>query len=437
MMTESKGTVKKIKAVDEGARYFRKKMYADAHTAHEKGKKVAWNMFGSFADPILKAFDIVSIWNENYASICAAKKVQQPFLEVAEAEGYVLEICGYTRIGLGFSCLWQKQGEPPPAPEGGMPQPDLFITNSANCDPRQKFMQALQRYWDVPAFCLDVVWPPQGADLQAVKGYYIQYLTEELRSFVTFLEEHTRQKLDKDKLWYHIDRQNELMRVYYDIGQLRRAVPCPMGCLDAFPLVMPATFYSCEPESLEFLTRVRDEVRARVEKKTGAIEPEKYRLLWGLAPPPWYALPIFSYMESLGAVIIGEHGYYLGQPSDIRLPDPLETLAWRQWERFTAKYHNVSFPNIPRLDAQWIEEAKVDGLVLHINPSCRDGTANIYYRDEIERILQRKIPTIFIESDMIDARTYSEAEAKAKVDAFIEILAAAKQQRNSYAPGAE
>lgn len=428
-MTEPRGTVKKIKAVEEGARQFRKRMYAEAHTAHENGKGVAWNMFGSFADPILAALDIVSVWSENYASICAAKKVQQPFLEAAETEGYVLEICGYTRIGLGFSCLWQKSGAPPEAPEGGMPQPDLFITNSANCDPRQKFMQALQRYWDVPAFCVDVVWPPQGADLPAVKGYYIQYLTEELRSLVTFLEKHTGKKLDRDKLWHFIDLQNEVIRAHYDIVQLRKAIPCPMGCLDAFPLVMPITFYSAELASLEFLIRVRDEVKERVEQKIGAIDPEKYRLLWGLAPPPWYALPLFSYMESLGAVIIGEHGYYLGQPSDIKLSDPLETLAHRQWERFNEKFHNVSFPNIPMMDARWIEEAKVDGLVWHINPSCRDGTANIYYRDEIERILQRKIPAIFMESDMIDARTYSEAEAKAKVAAFVEILAAAKERQ--------
>ncbi len=432
MAEEKKGTVKKIKAVGEGARKFRKKIYADAHLARQQGRKVAWNMFGSFADPVLAAFDVVSIWNENYASICASKKVQQPFLEVAELEGYVLEICGYTRISLGFSCLWRQQGAPSPeAPEGGMPQPDLLITNSANCDPRQKFMQALQRYWDVPAFCLDVVWPPQGADLEAVKGYYIQYLTEELKSLAAFLEKHTGKKLDRDKLQYYLQLQNDVHGVYYEINKLRRAVPCPMGSLDAFPLVLPSFYFSCEPESLAFLTQVRDELKERVSQKIGAIDPEKYRLLWGLAPPPWYALPLFSYLESLGAIIIGEHGYYIGQPSQIEVADPLETLAWRQWERFTEKYHNVSFPNIPKLDAEWIEEAKVDGLVMQINPSCRDGTANIYYRDEIEKILQRKIPALFIETDMIDARTYSEAEVKAQVAAFIEVLASAKENKGS------
>lgn len=428
MPEEKKGTVKKIKAVEEGARYFRKKIYAEAHAAKEKGRKVAWNMFGSFADPILVAFDVISVWDENYASICAAKKVQQPFLEAAEAEGYALETCGYIRTGLGFSCLWQKLGVAPEAPEGGMPEPDLLITNSANCDPRQKFMQALQRYWDVPMFCMDVVWPPQGADLEEVKGYYLQYLTEELRSLVAFLEEHTGKKLDKDRLWHYLRLQNEVMRVYHEIGQLRKAIPCPMGCLDAFPLVLPVTFYSCEPESLEFLTRVRDEVKERVEKKIGAIEPEKYRLHWGMAPPPWYALPLFSYLEDKGAVIVGEHSYYLGQPSQIELADPVETLAWRQWERYNEKYCNVAFPNIPKLYAQWIQEAKIDGLIFQINPTCRDGTANIYYKDEVETILQRKIPAIFIESDMVDARTYSEAEVKAKVDAFIDVLASAKER---------
>ena len=138
------------------------------------------------------------------------------------------------------------------------------------------------------------------------------------------------------------------------------------------------------------------------------------------------SLKISDLAEAMIDELAPKYGY---QPSQIELADPVETLAWRQWERYNEKYCNIAFPNIPKLDAHWIQESKIDGLVFQINPTCRDGTANIYYKDAIEDILQRKIPALLIESDMVDARTYSEAEVKVRVDAFLDVLASAKEGR--------
>lgn len=430
MQEQKVGAVKKIKAVEEAAGSFRKKMYADAHAAKERGQKVAWNFFGSYTEPILAAFDIVSAYPENYGAVCAAKRVQQPFLEAAESEGYPFEACGYTRVSLGFSLLCQRLGAmPPSAPYGGMPGPDIVLVNSTLCDSRQKFAQAVRRYWrDVAIFCLDVVWPPQGARLESAKGYYIEYLTAELRRLIAFLEQQTGRKLDKDRLWHYIRLHNEVLRTYDKIFKLLQAVPSPMGALDFLPLSPGYLFFNCEEETLELFTRVHDEVKQKVDQKIAAIPNEKYRLVWSQSPPPWYALPLFSYFETLGATFVNGFSIFGGDGSDTELDDSVDTLAWRQWERYNEQgyFFNCTFPHFPEVLARCVEEAKVDGLVVWRVPGCRLSLAQIYYRDKAEQILKRKLPTLFLECDQVDASTYSEAETKAKVDAFIEVLASSK-----------
>ena len=194
-----------------------------------------------------------------------------------------------------------------------------------------------------------------------------------------------------------------------------------MASLDAFTIAPFAFFFSADEDTLDFYIKLRDDLREKVEKKIGAIPEEKYRLLWALPPPPWYALPIFSYMESLGAVFINEFSYYMGPPGSVDIDDPLEALALRQWERYVNAESGWG-PKAPEMFANRIEDGDVDGVVVGMLPSCRISVGAIYLMEEAEKILGRKIPTLFIEADMVDDSSYSEAMTKARIDAFLETV---------------
>ncbi len=337
------------------------------------------------------------------------------------------------RNAVGFSYLCRKMGETPPgAPEGGMPRPDIVIANTTVCDVRQKFTQAARRYWkDVAIFDYDIPWPSQGADLESVQGYYFEYFAAEVRRFVAFLEGLTGKRLDNDKLFHYMRIQYEAAKIYDEIYKLRQAVPTPVGVRDMLTVYPAEGFFNCEEETLDLLTRVRDEIKERVDQKIAAIPNERYRLMYSLAPPPWYALPLFSYLESLGAAFVVEYSIFPDPdpPPYVELNDPIDTLAWRQWQRFSNPRccSPCYFPNFPKVIANWVEGSKVDGFVIWAIPACRLNLGNIYYRDHAEQILGRKIPTIVLELDQVDPRSYSEAEVRAKLDAFIEVLASSKR----------
>ena len=61
----------------------------------------------------------------------------------------------------------------------------------------------------------------------------------------------------------------------------------------------------------------------------------------------------------------------------------------------------------------------LDGVVLSYTPTCRALYIN---QMEIKNTLEEElgVPSILLESDMVDPSSYNEAEAMARIDAFIE-----------------
>jgi len=64
---------------------------------------------------------------------------------------------------------------------------------------------------------------------------------------------------------------------------------------------------------------------------------------------------------------------------------------------------------------------------MHSSVSCRATTiGQIFYKNLLQDYI--KIPTLFMESDIVDARDYSETQTKANISAFIDTLEAHKQK---------
>ena len=77
--------------------------------------------------------------------------------------------------------------------------------------------------------------------------------------------------------------------------------------------------------------------------------------------------------------------------------------------------------------AELIDRYAADGVVFHPIKSCR--TVSTGLADNRRALMAyRDVPTLFIESDLMDRRVVSEAQLKNRVDAFFEGLAPRKQQ---------
>jgi len=428
--------------------------------AKQEGKKVAYAFIVCAYDEIIRAMDIVPVWTENYAGICGAKRDAERFLERAESLDFSRSLCTYALCGLGFDQWREELGDmPPDAPWGGQARPDFMLSSGQIlCDPRNKWYQAVQQYMpDVPIYDVGLPWPMYEDDIEVaeVQDYYIKYIVAELRGLVKFLEQQTGTKMDWDRLSELVDLGEKTWNLIWETYELRRAVPTPMGTGDAMNTMVPMVFMLGTQEGYDFYLDLNRELKAKIARKEGVVEDEKYRLLWGGGLPSWFALTDFNYFNSKGAVFPVETTYRMIEPVyRLNMPDtndPIERLAWR-WLRYwtywydRAKKRPGSEPDVERL-IQYIEDYQIDGVVMHEAFSCRTWHLGLIWQlNQLRKIYkpipvlilgqdgkktekERELPSLILESDIIDISSYSEVDTRNRIDAFIETLEQVRKNR--------
>ncbi|MFQ5829895.1 MAG: 2-hydroxyacyl-CoA dehydratase subunit D [Candidatus Methylomirabilia bacterium] len=405
------------------------------------GAPLAWCMAGVSSE-LLATFDIQWEWPENFGTLCAARQVATQFCERAEAEGFSPDLCSYVRNTMGYVSRQVELGTiPPEAPKGGMGTPTMLLGSGYACDPRVKWFQSLSsRYLPLPVYHTDPMSPPHDVDVKdpRIAAHYLEQLRETLRDQVAFLEAQTGGKLDAARLRETVANSQEAIALLWEVHDLRKAVPCPMGSEDFFTGgVAPLLFMLGEREAVEYFRCLRDEVRERVARGVGVVRDERFRLLW-MGIPPWYNLRFFNDLGELGAVFPIETIYYVGAPVELDLTDPLEALAERTWKRavWVHQWGSEVIPEIcnpaglsapgTRLIRQWVHDYRLDGAIMHRTRSCR---AVSWGQVHLKNLLAEEgIPSLIIESDMADPRSWAEATIKGQVHAFLDAIAAGKRQ---------
>ena len=430
------GTSKGIKSTETAKKVNKimKDFYARANEHAESGGMVAWCMLG-IPPEILENFNIKGVFPENYGTASAATQSAIGFIERAEADGFSVDICSYARNGLGYAARMQELGGevPPEAARGGMAKPSLLLAPSG-CEPRYKWFHALKKYLpDVPLHIYDAQSPPDDVDCRSpeVADQYVNHNLTQLRSLVAFLEGHTGRKLDEDKLAETLSKSQEAELLWWEVNQLRKAVPAPMPSQDFFSSMAVGMYMKGSQEAIDFNRELRDEVKERIEKGIGVIPVEKYRLLWG-GIPMWFNMGIFNYFESLAAVFAIETSYGHGNRHeiDINRDDPLEALVRRNyWQMVENRVESEEVEcGSSQADKflEYVRDYSIDGVIMHNTRSCRAVAIGQQHTKNILRNYL-KVPSMFVETDMGDARTYSDTQVKMRINAFMETLVAVKE----------
>ncbi|OGN86797.1 MAG: hypothetical protein A2158_03590 [Chloroflexi bacterium RBG_13_46_14] len=408
-----------------------------AQQAKAEGKPVAYSFIVCAYDEIIHAMDVVPVWTENYAGVCAAKRDAQRFLEKAESENFSRSLCTYALCDLGFDIWRAELGEmPPDAPWRGLVRPDMMLgSGQLVCDPRNKWYQAAQHYMpDVPVYEVGMPWPQYESDYdyREVQDYYVKYIVEQLRGLVEFMEKHTGHKMNWDRLAEMVDITDKTWNLIWETYELRKAKPCPMDTGDAMNTMVPIAFMMGMQEAYDFFLELNAELKQKIANGEGVIPDEKYRLLWGGGLPSWFALSDFNYFNSRGAVFPAETTYRTFENTRLfdidltRIGDPLEHIAWR-WIKYWTFWYDAarkrpgSHPDVERL-IKYIEDYDIDGVVMHEAFSCRTWHPGLIWQLNQLKKVYRNIPSLVLESDIVDVSSYSEVDTHARIDAFIESL---------------
>jgi len=381
--------------------------YMSAVQAHSEGRQVAWSTAVAPSSEILYAMGIQPLFPENYACVSTVMKAAHDMINVSEAHDISRDLCSYTRCVMG-SVLGCE------SPLGGMETPDILVSTKNVCITYLKWWQLMANALKRPLHVIDC---PRITE--EIEDYQIKYVAEQLRNLGVELEKITGKNLDEAKLKEAVQLSDKAAELWRKVYEYRRSKPCPMGVTDSSAAMFPIVASAGTTEAVQYYERLLSEVSGRVKAGVGVIEDERFRLLLS-GIPFWHHLKLFNYLEDkYKAVFVHELYTATWGIASLDRAKPFESLA------FKMLYNPTNMPQtwLEKWVVKIVKDFDVDGMVLLSTRSCK---ATSILNVAVQKFLREKhgIPSVILEADHTDERAYSDAQAKAKLDIFMEILGA-------------
>jgi len=380
--------------------------YIEAKMAEGTGKKVAWITSGGPVEPLI-AMDVIPVYPENHGAMIGASKMGSDLCEKSEIMGYSRDLCSYARTDI--ACAPIQAG-----PIGGLPKPDMLICCNNICGTVLKWYEIQARYYKKPLFILDTPFCHTEYSDEAKK-----YVRRQLNEFTQFLEDTCGNNFDYEKMKEVGKLSFEAQKLWKDILDTAAHKPAPLSAFDAFfHLALIVTLRGTQVV-VDYYTILLNEMQERIASGIGAVENEKYRLLWDNLPV-WYRTKWLSEKFSSNYACLVADTYNSAWCSALKYineNDFLETMA----EAYTRIYLNIGIDQMAEEIVSMIDKYDVDGLVMHSNRSCKPYSFGQY---DIQKIVREKrgIPSLIIEADMVDERSFSESQIESRIEAFMEVI---------------
>lgn len=411
----------------DGADLFRE-WFSDLNRTAEQGGSAAYVfVMGSMCE-VLRTFNLPVVFPEINSLQTAVRRVAHEYLNQAEDYGYSPDICGYVKADVAVQLRGGQH------PMGRIPKPSIAVLTNA-CNTYIKWAEIWERMYGIPVFTLDVP-GTRAAGKQTWAGdadfendrRYVQAQIEEL---IALCERVTGIPFDIDRLREAMGYANEMSRGWKQVLEFNKARPSLFNALtDGTIYLGVANGFRGSKEGGRFFSNLVEEMAYKSAHGIGTSTDEKYRLAFIGVP----CYPIFRRFNELfsewGGTFV--HSTYLWFASgganlgfEYDLTRPLESLAEGVLISVREAMDSMFYQD--RAIAEMIDSYRLDGVVYHPVKSCR--TTSTGMADNRRSLMaSRDIPSLFIESDMMDRRVVSEAQMKNRIDAFFEGLASRKRQ---------
>jgi len=297
-----------------------------------------------------------------------------------------------------------------------------MLSTDVICDTHVNWFEVQAERLNVPHYTIDIPHVVSNTNNRQY-NYFKKYIAEQLYEFLDFIQEVTSHEYNEEKAKEVTKNSWDLSMVWQDLYQLRKTVPCPISTRDTFGGLFPLFCLPGLKEPIKLYKRMYREAKMRVDNGIGALNDEKYRLMFeGI--PFWYNLKYFGMLERYGAIIVYEPYTYAFSKymnpkvtKEMVFSKPIEAMA----ELMLSFWYIYDLRTRIKKFAETIEEWKIDGVILHENLSCRPNSCGLY---DLKRHLMDDfdVPCLIISSDMNDPRKFNEVQVTNQIESFIEVL---------------
>jgi len=388
---------------------------------------------------VLRTFDMPIVYPEITALQTAVRGTAEGYLRESEDYGYSPDICGYLKADVAMHLRGREH------PMGLIPKPALVVTTNA-CNTYFKWAEAWERLYDVPIVTIDVP-NERSAGTNSLPGdpmfrFEHGYVVGQVKELIAECERVTRKKFDIDRFRQHLQYANVMSRNWKKLLQLNEKTPAVFSALtDGLAYLGMANCYRATEEGAKYFEDLYEEMEFRsrngigaVTKKDGKDVQLEQRFRLGFLGVPCY--PIFrgfnEFFSDWGGIFVissylkfASGGTSLGYEYDLN--NPIESFAEGILLTVRATQTGLLF-EMPEIESR-LSAFKLDGIVYHGVKSCRTASSGLADR-RFHTSALLGLPTLLLESDIVDPRAVSKAQMKNRADAFFEGLIS-RQQRGA------
>lgn len=390
--------------------------------APQSGAKCVYTFVPGNLTELLLSFDILPVLPEINALQSAMRGKTAAYIALAEKLGHSEDVCTYVKSDIGM----MKSGNVGPTGQR-LPNPDLLLLSYTGCFTFLKWFELLREEYECPTVMLHVPYQADGRITTAMRDYVVGQLREKV---IPVLERVSGRRYDEDRLRAALTLSAQAEEDLVWVLQSARNIPSPIDAYFGGVYYVGPIFsaFRGTQEAIEYYQTLRREVADRVRCGKGPTTPdgeigeERFRIVVE-GPPNWTHFRQFWKMfADEGAVAVASTYTKVGGVYDTGFrhdPNrPLETLA----EYCLGCYTNLSLPSRVALLTTYVSDYRADGFLINSVKSCNSFSAGqLHILGEVERRSGK--PGGFIESDLVDARYFSPANVKNRLESYFQMLA--------------
>lgn len=328
---------------------------------------------------------------EGLGCFLSGTQAEQSFLQYAESQGLPDTFCSYHRVFIGA------------AEKGLMPKPQFILNTTLACDANLLTFRRLAEYFQVPQFVVDV---PYETDDQA-----INYVADQLREMVRFMEKKTGHTLDEDALRAAVARSQRSME-QFDRYMTLRAGKLLVGELTGEMFSAFALHALLGTPETEAYTRLCIQEAEKAPPATGV------RLVW-MHTTPFWVQPLRQVTDCNRQVqVVACDMCFEGLLKGPMDPDPYRAMAQRV---VCSAFNGPVERRIQRgIDAAF--QVQAEGAVWFCHWGCKHTLGGAQLAKQ--RFESAGIPCLVLDGDGCDRSHGGEGQLATRMEAFVEMLKA-------------
>jgi benzoyl-CoA reductase/2-hydroxyglutaryl-CoA dehydratase subunit BcrC/BadD/HgdB len=359
---------------------------------------------------LLRALGFEVYFPENHGALLGATRTANETMPKAHALGYSPDICSYLTSDIGAH-LAQRT----PLSRYGLsstPKPDVLLFSTNQCREVRDWFEFYGREWRVP-----VVGVTSFRELDSVEEHHVNAIVRQLEALVPQLEAVAGRRLEGPRLEEAVRRSKACSDLWRDCLATSAARPAALSFFDATIHMAPAVILRGTEEACAYYRELGEELRARVQARTGALPRERFRIYWD-GMPVWGRLrdlaALFAQLETtvVASTYCNSWVFEALDPAE-----PLRSMARASLELFIARSEGPKQRYLERM----VDEFGVDGVVFHDSRTCpNNSNARFGMPQRLRKT--RGVPVLVLDGDLNDLRCFSDEQARTNIEGFVEQL---------------